>query len=454
MARKPLPPGPKSHLWGGHLAELNRDWLGTYAQYARQYGDVVSYRIGPFRSALVSHPALIEHLLVDRAASLRKSPIQRLIQPLVGEGIFLREGDSWKRQRRLVSPPFHRQRIARYGEAMIGIAERIAEEMRPGETRDIHRDTTRLALRIVSATLFGTDTDRGTAEVEAVLARAMRALTARLDTVFPLPNWMPTPSILGLRAARRDLDALIDDFITKRRSRSESATDLISLLLATRDADTNRGLTDREVRDEAVTIFVAGFETTAITLAWAFWLLAHHPEAASRLAVELHHVLAGRSLGADDLPRLKFTESIVLETLRLYPPAWLIARQTTEDVEVGDFCIPKGWNVEFSQWVTHRDPRFFERPEAFEPERWLTGLAARLPRFAYFPFGGGPRVCIGSSFAMMEAISAIAVFASRWTFEPDDSTTVKPDPGFTLRPAPGPRLTARRARATPLSCAP
>jgi cytochrome P450 len=416
---------------------MNRDWLGSYANYAHEYGDVVSYRIGPFRMALISEPRLIEQVVVGQAHKLKKSGIQQLIHPLIGDGIFLSEGDAWKRQRRLVSPPFHRQRIAMYGDLMVKSARAMLDEYREGELRDIYRDTTKLALTIVSTTLFDADLHGSMPEVERVLADAMEALSSRLDTPLPLPNWVPTPALRRLKRARERLDRVIDAFIEQRRRSDGSGKDLLSLLLAARDADTGGQLTARQVRDEAVTIFVAGFETTAIAMAWAFWLLARHPDVAARLRSEITSVLQGRLPTSDDLPRLGLLDGVVHEALRLYPPAWVFARDVLEDVQVGGYVIPKGWSVEFSQWVTHRDPRLWQEPHRFVPTRWENDLASKLPRFAYFPFGGGHRVCIGNAFAMMEIALVIATVLPRVNFEAIDPADVVPEPGFTLRPKQG-----------------
>jgi cytochrome P450 len=437
MAKPAIPPGPKGTMLGGNFAEMSRDWLAAYGDYARRYGDVVSYRIGPFRSALVNEPSLIEELLLSRADCLKKPSIQRLTHPLIGDGLFLNEGESWKRRRRLLSPPFHRQRVAAYGATMVEIADRVAAEFRDGELRDLYRDMMCLTLRVVGAVLFAAELESRAAEVERVLSKAMEALSARLDTPVPLPNWIPSRGVRRLRHARRNLDRLIQSFVDERRSTADSRVDLLSVLLSVRDAESGRRLNDRQIHDEAATLFVAGFETTAITLSWAFWLLAHHPTASSRLRTELADVLGKRLPTSDDLPHLKFTECVVRETMRLYPPAWLIAREVTHELEVGPFRIPKGWTVEVSQWLMHRDSRFWNQPDRFIPERWENGLAERLPRFAYFPFGGGPRTCIGGAFAMLEAVLVLATIARRFAFEPAEGHAVKPDPGFTLRPSPG-----------------
>ena len=444
MSPKSLPPGPAGTLIGGNFSEMSRDWLDAYTRYARTFGDVVAYRMGPFRSVLVSHPAMIEELLVTQASQLRKSSIQQLIRPLIGNGTFLMEGDPWKRRRRLVAPVFQRQQIAFYGEAMVQLTSRLVSDFREGEIRDIHRDMTRLAMRIVSRTLFDADLDDSLSGVELALEGAIRALTARLEATVPLPIWIPSPGVLGLRAARRDLDGVIDGFIRRRRGELGETRDLLSRLLAARDADTGEALTDREVRDEAVTIFLAGFETTAITLAWTFWLLARHPDVTARLQTEVDTVLQRRAATPDDLPKLKLAENIVLEVMRLYPPAWIMGRQATTDLEIGTHRVPKGWGIEICQWVVHRDPRFWPRPESFDPDRWANGLVSRLPRFTYFPFGGGPRVCAGNGFAMMELTLVLSTIAAEVSLEPVNEVNVLPDPGFTLRPASALSLRVRR----------
>jgi cytochrome P450 len=446
--QKPLAPGPKGTLLGGNYREITADWLGTMTRYAREYGDAYSYRMGPMRAVMVSDPALIEEVLAPKKPIFKKSSIQHLIRPLGGAGIFLSEGEFWKRQRRLVSPPFHRQQLATYAEAMVAITERISSKLEDGETRDVFQDTTQLALEVVARILFDADVNADAADVGRALTRAMEALSVRLHSAVPLPEWVPTPAMRKLRAAVRELDAVVYGFIARRRAEGGGRPrDLLTLLLQARDESDGRGMTDEQVRDEAMTLFIAGFETTAITLAWALWLLAGHPEAAARLRTEVDTVLEGRAPTAQDLPRLPFTDAVVKETLRLYPPAWALPREVLEDFEIGGYRVPKGWMVGASQWVTHRDPRFWERPDEFDPARWESERVKRLPRYAYFPFGGGPRVCIGNAFATMEAVIVIAMLASRFDFETVDGHRPVPHPGFTLRPDPGVVLRVRRVRA-------
>ena len=320
----------------------------------------------------------------------------------------------------------------------------MASAFNDGEVRNVYQDATRLALQIISRTLFETEVDGMLTDVERVLGIASQALTERLDATVPLPNWVPTPSVVRLRRARRELDKVIDQFIARRRGQRETGHDLISLLLATRDAESGLALSNQQIRDEAVTIFMAGFETTAISLGWAFWLLAQHPGVALELKAQLDSVLQGRPVTIADLPRLPLLENIVLEVMRLYPPAWMMGRQALHDMRVGEYMIPKGWGIEFCQWVVHRDPRIWDNPDTFDPARWADGLGARLPRFAYFPFGGGPRVCIGNAFAKMEMLLVLATIAAEIAFEPVAGVTVVPEPGFTLRPASPIRLRVRK----------
>jgi cytochrome P450 len=251
-----------------------------------------------------------------------------------------------------------------------------------------------------------------------------------------VPEFIPTPRNLAYREAARRLDAVIYGILRERRRAARDTGDLLSLLLGAQDEDGSR-MTDRQLRDEVMTLFLAGHETTANALAWTWWLLAQHPEVEARLHAELHDALNGRAAALDDLPRLRYTECVVSEAMRLYPPAWAMGREALEDVELAGYRIPRGSQVLMSQWVMHRDPRWFEEPERFWPERWAGDLARRLPKFAYFPFGGGPRVCIGSSFAMIEAVLVLATLAQEFRLELVPGQTIRPWPTITLRPRPG-----------------
>ncbi|MGH7268678.1 MAG: cytochrome P450, partial [Candidatus Rokuibacteriota bacterium] len=308
------------------------------------------------------------------------------------------------------------------------------------ETRDVHAEMTHLTLGIVAETLFGADVRAHADRVARALSVLMASFTARRASLVPVPIAVPTPGNLALRRAIRRLDALVYAMIHDRRAGGGGRDDLLTLLLEARDEDDGRGMTDRQVRDELITLFLAGHETTANALSWTWYLLARHPAVASRLAVELRGVLGGRAPGAADLPRLSYADAVVREAMRLYPPAHSLSRQPLRDTELGGYRVPAGTMVFMSPWVIHRDPRFFADPEAFDPDRWTDGLARRLPRFAYFPFGGGPRLCIGNAFATMEAVLLLATIGARFQPRLAPGEQVVADASVTLRPRGGIRM--------------
>jgi cytochrome P450 len=290
----------------------------------------------------------------------------------------------------------------------------------------------RLTLAIAAKTLFDAEVDDDASAVGTALRVLQENFLVRFNSLVPVPMWVPTPTNLRLRRAIRRLDEIIYRFIRQRRLSGKEGADLLSILLHARD-DEGR-MTDRQLRDEAMTLFLAGHETTALTLSWAWHLLATHPEAEERLVAEVRHVLGGRLPAVGDLPRLKYAEGVVLEALRLYPPAYTIGREALAECVVGGYRVPRGTTILMSEWVVQRDPRWFDRPEEFRPERWQGDLAQRLPRYAYFPFGGGPRLCIGNTFAMMETVLVLATIAPRFRFTAVPDHPIVPWPTFTLRP--------------------
>jgi cytochrome P450 len=445
----PLPPGPKGLPFLGSSREVSADKLGATTRFQREHGSVVALRMGPLRVAMVSDPSLIEQVLVNGSRRVRKGVLEQLIRPAAGNGIFLSEDDFWKRQRRMVSPPFHRARLLGYGETMVSVAERVAEGWKHGEVRDVYRDTSHIGLAVAAKVLFDVDVEaQAGQELGRALTAVMDGVTARVNSLLPLPDVVPTPTMLRLKAAVRRLDALLYEAIARRRAGPGDREDLLSLLLAARDEDDGRGMTDRQLRDEAMTLFVAGFETTAINLAWTLDLLARHPDVEQEVRAELDRVLAGRRPTAADLPELPAVERVVKESLRLYPPAWAMDRLAQEDLELGGFRVPKGWDIWMFPWVVHRDPRWWPDPDRFHPARWASEEVKKLPRFAFFPFGGGPRICIGNTFAMMEAQLVLATLLPRFTFRPVGPPPT-PDPGFTLRPRPAVTLRVEDARRAP-----
>jgi cytochrome P450 len=434
----PLPPGPRGNWLLGSLPEFRRDMLGFYERCARTYGDVSSFGLGPGRRlCLLRHPDHIEHLLTTAAKDFgKRTYVLNLLLPVLGNGLLTSEGDFWLRQRRLMQPAFQRQRIAGYGQSMVDRTLRMLDRWRDGETRDLHADMMRLTVEIAGETLFGADVAADAEEVGEVLDVVMHNFLARWESPLPLPAWIPTPTNLRLRRAIRRLDRVVYRIIRQRRASTRESDDLLSLLLRAHD-EGGGSMTDRQLRDEATTLFLAGHETTANALSWTWYLLASHPEAEAKLHAELSAALQGRPPTVADLPRLPYCEHVLLESMRLYPPAYGFGRLALRDVEIGGFRIPRGTTVIVSQWVTQRDPRFFEEPLAFRPERWADDLQKRLPRYAYFPFGGGARVCIGNGFAMMETALVLATVVPRYRFRLVPGHAVTPRPVVTLRPANG-----------------
>jgi cytochrome P450 len=417
----------------GLLRELNRDALGMLTRCARDYGDLVPLRLGLKRIVLISHPRLVEEVLVTRSHDFRKNLAPRLRSSL-GNGLLVSEGDFWLRQRRLMQPAFHRQRIDAMAAVMVSTVSECLDRWRTGERHDIYREMMDVSLQIVARTLFGTDV---TAEMP-IIRRSSRIMTehlrSRLFTPMMLvPDGVPTPGNRRHAAAVRDLDGLIYRLIAERR-RVGTGEDLLGMLLAARDA-TGRPLSDRQVRDEVLTVMSAGYDTTALALTWAWVLLARTPVMAARMRAEIDAVLGDRPASAADVSRLHYVGQVVAETLRLYPSAWAIMREAARDTSLGGQRISGGTTVLLSLWVLHRDPRWFDEPEVFRPERWSDGFAQRLPRFAYLPFGGGQHACLGSPFAQLEITLLLATIAQRFHVEVvEHEGPLEPVPVLTLQP--------------------
>jgi cytochrome P450 len=451
------PPGPRGHWLSGNLPEFREGRLEFLRQCARSYGDVVGLRFAHRRIMLVSHPDLIEEVLVTRNHHFIKHFALRLNPLLLGKGLLTSEGDFWLRQRRLVQPAFVRSRIAAYAPTMVEATLRLLRDWQPGQHRNVHPDMMKLTLDIAARTLFHAD---AAADEARDIAQAMQVLqesfTVRFQGLLPLPLWLPTPANLRLRRAVRRLDVIIYGFIRRRRQSSEDQGDLLSLLLHARDAGDGTRMTDRQVRDEAMTLFLAGHETTALTLSWTWYLLARHPQVEVKLLEELGAVLPDRLPVFEDVGKMRYAEAILLEAMRLYPPAYTIGREALEDTTLGGYPVRKGTTVLMSQWVVQRDPRFFDDPDEFRPERWLGDAAKKIPKFAYFPFGGGPRLCVGNTFALMEMALVLATLAPRYRFTVEPGVDVQPVPAFTLHPVPGipAVITPREALKTTVATSP
>jgi cytochrome P450 len=437
---KTRPPGPKGHPLTGNLFDYTRDHLGFLTRCAREYGDVVRLRFVNVPVYLLNHSDHIEYVLVRNNRNFIKSKGVRHSLGFLGEGLLTSEGSFWRRQRRLAQPAFHRERIDAYGEVMVECSAHEVSGWKSGEIRDVHEDMARLTLDVVTRTLFGTLLTVEFEEVGAALETIAQRFTGRGGVLFHIPEKVPTPANLRFRRAVRLLDGIIYRIIEGRRTSGEREGDLLSMLLEARDEETGEGMSDRQLRDEVMTIFLAGHETTANALSWTWYLLARHPEAEARLLEELDEVLEGRTPTVEDLPRLRYTDVVVKESMRLYPPVWAFGREAVEDCEIGGCHVPAGTQLVMSQWVMHRDPRYYERAEEFRPERWVDGSVEKLPPYAYFPFGGGPRLCIGRSFARMEAVLLLATIARKFRLRPAQELPFEPQPSITLRPRNGMRM--------------
>jgi cytochrome P450 len=439
------PPGPPARGLSGNLREFSADRLGTLARWAKDYGDLVSVRFGPKRILFANHPDLVEDVLVHQNRKFIKHYRLRQAKMTLGDGLLTSEGEFWRTQRKLMQPAFHRERIAGFGDLMVDFTERLTASWSDGQTRDIQADMMRLTLEIVAKALFGAELDGESAEVGAAMETLMRRFMASTSMPIIIPQWLPTPANLHAAAAVRRLDRVLYQIIGQRRKSGEDRGDLLSMLLHAQDEESGRRMTDRQLRDECMTLFLAGHETTADTLCWAWFLVSQHPEVEAKLHEELDRVLAGRRPTLADVPQLSYTESVVNESLRLYPPAWMLGREATESLELGGFSVARGTTIFMTTCVIHRDPRWYDDPDAFRPERWADGLIQRIPRYAYFPFGGGPRICIGNSFAQMESALVLATIARTHRLRLAPDAVVEPLPSMTMRLAHGLKMIASQS---------
>jgi cytochrome P450 len=444
------PPGPKGLPLLGNLPELARDLLGFFGRCSREYGEIVGFRLGMWPALLLSNPRDIEQVLVKEHHNFVKHRFfWRHVTAIFGNGLLTSEGDVWVRQRHLAAPAFSGQRLASYGDAMVGYTRRMLDGWKSGEVRDVHADMMAVTLRIAAKTLFSAEVEHEVAEIDDALNVLMEEIASRFTRPFPIPDALPIPSNIRYRRSVRQIEAVVERIIRERRSTGQDAGDLLSLLMQARD-ENGKPMSDRQLRDETFTILLAGHETTALTLSWAWYLLGRHAEIQDQLQAEISNVLGQRAPTVDDLPKLRFTENVISEAMRLYPPAYAVGRESLRACEIGGYFVPAGTTIFASQWVQHRDPRYYDDPTAFRPSRWAGDLARKLPRFAYFPFGGGPRICIGMRFAMMEAVLILATMAQRFRLEWQPDRVVVPFPSITLRPKGGIWVkTAARNQITP-----
>jgi cytochrome P450 len=439
-------PKAKGLPYLGNSHQYLRDPLRFLRSMQERHGDVVRVALGPMEVTLVSHPDVVEDILLTRNRLWQKDRYLQVLRPVLGDGLLSSEGDFWRRQRRLAQPAFHRDRIAAYGDIMVNHASRLVRQWGDGKDRDVHKDMMRLTLEIVAETLFGANVGDHAEDVGEALEAVLAVVADPLELFFPVLKRLPTPNRVRFNRAVKKLDAIMYGVIERRRRSGAGETnDLLSMLLHAQDDDGTR-MSDKQLRDECMTLFLAGHETTALNLSWTWLLLSRHPQVDAKLARELDEVLGDRPATFADLPNLPYTSHVIAESLRMYPPAWSMGREAREDVEIAGYHVPRGGQVWFCPWSIQRDARWFDRPDDFLPERWEGDLAKTLHRYAYFPFGGGPRFCIGQAFAQMEAVLLLATLARAFRVEVLPKPRVVPEPSVTLRPKHGlrVRLFARR----------
>lgn len=444
-------PGPKGNPFLGRLVRSSRrDPLRFMTTLAHEFGDVSTFRLGTERVVFVNHPDYVRDVLVNHYSNFLKGAGNLRAKRFLGEGLLLSEGDLHRRQRRLAQPNFHHQKIAVYGEQMIDCAERCSARWQNGQTLDIWREMQRLTLDIVGKTLFSADVEAKDDEV----GQAMRAATLQYRA-FKLPfaklfERLPLPHLLRFHRGKQRLRNVVLELIEERRRDGADRGDLLSMLLLAEDEGENgHAMTAEQVWDEALTIFIAGYDTTATALMWTWYLLSQHPEVEAKLHSEIDSVLpGGQQVTFANLRQLPYTEQVLLEAMRIYPPTWRLVRRAVNEFRIGQYLIPAGSLVVVCQYAMHRNPRYFPDAEKFDPDRWTVEAKSSRPHYSYFPFGGGPRRCLGEGFAMVEGVLLLASLARKWRLRLVSGHKVEVFPEHLLRAKYGMLMTVEeRARS-------
>ncbi len=434
------PPTVKADLFGGHFRSFRKNPTDFLTKISR-LGDVTTFQIGKIPAFLINHPDLIRDLLVTNHSKFIKGRALQRAKTLLGEGLLTSEKEFHLRQRRMIQPAFHRARIAEYARSMIEFSDNLSGEWTDGDVRDVDREMMRLTLNIVGKTLFNANVEDDAAEVGKAMTTIVSMFNFMLLPFSELLEKLPLPQIRRLKNARQTLDEVIYKIIDERRKSGEDAGDLLSMLLLAQDEETGGAMTDKQIRDECLTIFLAGHETTANALTWTFYLLSQNPEAETKFHRELDEVLSGKSLTPEDYPRLKYTEAVLAESMRLFPPAWTLGRLATEEHEFNNFKVAPKNLVLASQFVMHRDRRFWENAEEFAPERWeKLSIKEAGNKFIYFPFSKGVRNCVGEQFAWMEGVLLLANLGRKWKLSLAPDQKIGLHPMITLRPKFGMRM--------------
>lgn len=450
--KQEYPDGPRINLAIAIAAQMlpalfKLDGLAFGLHVARNYGDIAYYHVGPLRVYQLNHPDLVRQVLVDQPEKFHKPRlIKRAFRPFAGNGLLTSDGAFWKQQRKLIQPAFHHRQLAAYGDVMVAHTLRMIDSFADGEIREIASEMTKLTLDVVVSSLFGSELPPEAREIAGSMNAVMDAANYRLNRPVHIPSWVPTRRNLREKRALKGLDSMLRTLVRSRRASGHSCQDLLSVLLAAVDEESGAPMSDQQLRDEMMTLFLAGHETTATALTWALYLLSRYREVDAKLQEELQRVLGGRPPAAIDLPNLPYTGMVIREAIRLYPPGPAFAREPVEDVMIAGYKVRRGGIVLVNVYTLQRDPRFYADPERYDPERFCPGWEERIPRYAYLPFGGGPRVCIGNGFAMMEARLILATIAQHYKLSLDASDEIKPVQLVTLKPASPVRMRLERRK--------
>ncbi|MDB5539494.1 MAG: cytochrome [Devosia sp.] len=419
----------------GNLLDIGLDPFGAFEKWSAQYGEIVRLQLGAWPTVLLNGSDLIEQVLVKQHENFTKHRFfWRHVALLTGTGLFTSEGKFWQRQRKLAAPAFAGDRLKSYDTSMTQLTEKMLDNWPDDTVIDLRPEMMALGLKIAAKTMFSAEVEADVKVIEQAMGDILAEISRRYSRLFLIPDAVPLPGHIRYRRGVAAIEGVVARLIDERRGSSDDRGDLISMLMAARDDD-GKPMTDTQLRDEVLTMLLAGYETSALTMCWAFYALSQQPEIQDAIAAEVEATVGDRPIRNEDLQHLKVTENVVIETLRLYPAAWAIGREAKEDCRIGDYDVPAGTTVYMSSWAVHRNPAYYEDPLAFKPQRWSGDLRRTLPRFAYFPFGGGPRICIGNRFAMMEAMLLIATICRRYRLEQHGTKPLVPFPTLTLRPA-------------------
>ena len=446
-----LPPTAEGETFIGSARDFANDPLNFFEKYVPKFGEIFQLKsiffrfISEFeRVVIVSNPDMVKHIMQDNNRNYIKSYGYRVLKVLLGEGLLTSEGDFWRKQRKLIQPGFHKERLSSFVQIYADLGQELVDkwnQVEDGADVDVSKDFMVTTLNIVSRSMFSTDVADAMEVVNREFDYANERLIERIKNPFPMPLWMPLPNTVREKNSYESIKNVVAEIIEKRRSSNQKYDDLLAMLMEIEDADTGEKMSNQQIQDEVITIFLAGHETTAVALTWLAHCLDENPEVIEGLLEEEKKVLNGRVPTIDDLRSLEYTRMVIDETLRLYPPAWIIGRHSLGSDKLGAYDIPKDTNCLIPVYYIHRDPKHWEEPLKFKPERFSKENSKGRHKFAYFPFGGGPRLCIGNNFALMEMQVIIPMIVRAFKLNKSKNFKVKKDPLITMRPTPHMKMT-------------